>query len=398
MEKTDAESRGWEIVKQVNELLNSIGSGIPSQDTSISARRLLAQYLKLNTSKPSRLHSAILSCAVKMAPLFPDFHFVPLLDLWGLQYLRPEDSEGHTSDDGKRFPSLVERMIKAYAYSLLFHPDEHLSTELELRLKSAIQQKGYIAAELDGNIRVTTIAIATRLITKEVRNRKMTFVALLMPDGKEMITEVHTITQYQRMRYDDIPNKTFRILPRHSDKGNVRIEAAYPCNVNVEEYFQTCVGYVEHIDNVHKHIHIFDNHSRHFVSLYTGNTNISVGSYVKFIPVIPQESNFKTAIITSVLNDGPEEFGYRNVTVTFANEEQGFCSWELLADADGEVHPIIETGANETQEPATKGYINKALCDHIGRPLPGKGERLQIITFLKRGKDRKKRPFVVHFK
>lgn len=313
------ESMGWEIVKQLNEGLTVTGYNTLPIISSINARKMLADYFRLNVTKPSKLHSAILSCATKMALFFPDFRYVPFLEMWGLQNLRPEDSEVKVTNDGKRFHSLSERMAVAYAYSLAFRPDEHLSQREEQLLKPVLLQKGYGITEKDGKLAITV-----------------------------------------------------------------------------------AVGYVEHIDTVHRHIHIYDNESRHFVHSYANGTNANgiagVGAYVRFMPVIPHDSSFKSAVILSVLEDGAEAFGYRNATVTYSNQEQGYCAWELLPDADGKVMPIVETGTSEQQEPCTKGYINKTLCDSLNRPMPKKGDNLQIVTFLKRGRDMKKRPVVVFYR
>lgn len=392
------ETRGWEIVKQLNEGLAVKGYNAVPNLSSLDARKLLAEYFKLTISKPSRLHSAILSCATKMAMAFPDFHFVPFLKMWGFENLRPEDSEAKVMDDGKRFPSLCERMTKAYAYSIMFHPNEHLSYEEEQVIKPVLIKKGYSVLEKDGMLVIAVPAISTRVFQSEVRGRQMTFVTLMTPSGNEVICEVHTVTQYGKIPYGDIMNQCFNILLRTSEKGNLRVEAAYLSSENVESGFTTAVGYVEFIDTNHKHIHVYDNESRHFVQSYISETMIKEGSYVRFIPIIPLESKFKSAVITSVLDNGPEKFGLRNVVVTYVNEEQGYCAWELLPEADGTVHPIIETGATDAQEPGTKGYINKVLCDRLGSRLPVKDEKLQVVSFLKRGKDRKKRPVVVYFK
>lgn len=392
------ETQGWDIVKQLNEVLTVTGYNTVPVSKSIDCRKLLAEYFKLTVRKPSRLHSAILSCATKMAMAFPDFHFVPFLKMWGLENLRPEDSEAKVTDDGKRFPSLSERMTKAYAYSLMFHANEHLSHDEEQIIKPILLRKGYSVIEREGRLVIAMPAISTRVFQSEVMGRQMTFVNLMTPSGNEVISEVHTVTQYRKMSYGDLLNQCFNILLRTSDKGNLRVEAAYLSSENVESGFATAVGYVEFIDTNHKHIHVYDNESRHFVQPYMSETNIKEGSYVRFIPIIPIESKFKSAVITSVLDNGPEIFGLRNAKVTFTNEEQGYCAWELLPEADGKVHPIVEKDAKDEQEPGTKGYINKVLCDRLGCRLPAKDEKIQIVSFLKRGKDRKKRPIVVYFK
>lgn len=377
------QTRGWEIVRELN-------SGVPTMG-ALAARRLLAEYFTLGVRKPSRPHSAILSAAVKMAQVFPEFHFVPFLNIWGLENIRPEDSEARVDETGKRFPSLIERMTKAYAYSLLFHGEEHLTPEQEALLVPTLQRKGYQVAKEGGGLRLTSSAIATRVFQAEVRRRKMTFVQLLLPDGTEIVTEVHTLTAFCRMRYEEIEGKVFDVLLRTSDAGKLRVEAAV-LNTGTGCSFETAIGYIDRIDLGHHHIHIFDQYSRHLVAKFT-STCPGPGQYVEFIPTIPKEGNFKTAVIRRVLENGAEAFGYRDVVVTYTNEEKGYAAWELLPDATGVVVPLTEKGADT--EPAVKGYINKQLTDRIGRQLPKKGDRLRIVVFLKRGKDGKKHPCVV---
>jgi len=387
------ETRGWEIVKSLNDSLKA-----KDASESVALRKLLAEYMKLGCKKPSRLHSAILSCAVKMAVTFPDFHFVPFLDLWGLENLRQEDSNTLTDESGKRLPSLAERMTKAYAYSLLFHPEERLSAEAESMIKPTLIKKGFVTKCHDSDVQIVISAIATRTFHTEVRRRKMLFVQLLTEDGEEIITEVHTVTAFSKIRYNEIEGRLYNVILRTSDNGKRRVEAMCLSQRMVADCFETAIGYIEHVDTTHCHIHVFDNLSRHFVSKYSTPTTVrKEGQYVEFIPVIPKEGNFKSAIIVRMMDNGPEVFGYRNVVITYSDEEKGFAAWELLPESDGEIHPIVESNAMTPQVPATKGYINQSLATTKGMSLPKIGDKLRIITFLKRGKDGKKRPVVVDY-
>ncbi len=412
MDMNTNETRGWEIVKQLNEGLGTASSAngraaVPAF-TALAARQLLAEYIKLGCQKPSRLHSAILSCALKMAVEFPEFHFVPFLDIWDVANLRPEDSEARMDDSGRHFPSLVERMTKAYAYSLLYHPNERLETGLEQTMKSVLSRKGFVVTEKDGHLQLTTTVIATHTFQAEVRGRKMTFVSLLTPEGDELSVEVHTITAHCRMRYEDIPHHFFDVLPRTSEGGKLRVEAAVPSTVEAAvpstspaaSSFETTIGYIDHIDYGHKHIHVFDRESRHLVSKFASCISMQEGQYVEFIPLIPKEGNFKEAIITHVFSaeEGRQAFGYRAAVITYSDVAKGYCTWELLPDENGIIHGIVETGAKEPQEPAVKGYISQSLCTSLCCSLPERDTPIQIVTFLKRGKDKTKRPVVVYFK
>lgn len=389
MPDTSPLSRGWEIVRTLNNSVPTI--------SSIEARKLLAEYVKLmqlpaslgDNASIRQLHSAILSVAVKMAQAYTDFRFVPFLNLWGIENLRPEDSESGVDSQGKRFPSLVERMAKSYAYSLLFHPDDHLESELEALLIPHLQRKGFVLSSQSEGI--THHLLATNTFTTEVRGRKMTFVNLISPDGTELSAEVHTLTAHAPLRYSEISGKMFSVLLRTSEKGNLRIEAAILSSQPVSDVFPTSIGYIENIDLNHRHIHVFDNQSRHLVAMMDAASNVVIGSFVQFLPIIPKESKFKSAIILRTLSDeeGPEAFGYRKARVTYVDNDKGYLSWELLP---GEP-PIIETGT--TAPSYTKGYLNlQSTNTHHLTP----NTEFSLIVYLKRGKDGQKRPHVVKVK
>lgn len=389
MSDTSPLSRGWEIVRTLN---NSVPT-IPS----IEARKLLAEYVKLmqlpaslgDNASIRQLHSAILSVAVKMAQAYTDFRFVPFLNLWGIENLRPEDSESGVDSQGKRFPSLVERMAKSYAYSLLFHPDDHLESELEALLIPHLQRKGFVLSSQSEGI--THHLLATNTFTTEVRGRKMTFVNLISPDGTELSAEVHTLTAHAPLRYSEIPGKMFSVLLRTSEKGNLRIEAAILSSQPVSDVFPTSIGYIENIDLNHRHIHVFDNLSRHLVAMLDSSPNVVNGSFVRFLPVIPKESKFKSAILLNILSEeeGADAFGYRKARVTYVDHDKGYLSWELLS---GEP-PIIEVGT--TSPSFTKGYLNlQSTNTHHLTP----NTQISLIVYLKRGRDGQKRPHVVRLK
>lgn len=278
-------------------LFHSLNDGV-GKCSSVELRRMLASYFGMHPEHPSKLHSAILSVAVKMATQYPDFHFVPFLNIWGLENLRPEDGEWATDASGRRIPSLLERLAKAYVYSLVFHPDECLAPELE---------------------------------------------AIIAP----LLEKVGTIP--------------------------------------------SAVGYVEYIDLEHSHIHIYDNQSRHFVAIKSP-IMAQVGQFVRFIPIIPQHSKFKSAIIYEVYqqDEGSVAFGYHRAKVTAVDPGDKYISWEIT---DGTT--IVETG---TSEPSyTTGYISEQLMQSKGT-RPKYGDSLLLTVFLKRGKEGKKRPIVVDYK
>lgn len=284
------QTQGWNLLRSLNDGVGKL--------SSVELRRLLASYFDMKLEHPSKLHSAILSVAVKMATQYLDFRFVSFLNIWGLENIRPEDGEGGVDASGKYFPSLLERLAKAYAYSLIFHPDERLAPELESIIAPLLQKIGTIP---------------------------------------------------------------------------------------------TAIGYVEHIDIEHSHIHVYDNLSRHFVAVKSP-IMAQIGQFVQFIPVILLQSKFKSAIIYKVLSadDGFSTFGDHQAKVTFVDSEQNYCKWELT---DGTT--IVEAG---TTEPSyTTGYLSEQLIQSKGN-IPKLGDTLHLTVFLKRGKDGRKYPHVVDYK
>lgn len=82
-------------------------------------KALLNKYLKLDTERPSKLHSAILGEAVKVEKNTPlQFRIRDFVRLWGLENLRPEDWEQFRTDNGHTASSLVEKLISVYAKEL----------------------------------------------------------------------------------------------------------------------------------------------------------------------------------------------------------------------------------------------------------------------------------------
>lgn len=75
------------------------------------AKRFINDYLKLNTEKPSLLHTCILQLADKIAKE-GKLNMGAFTRIWGLENLRPEDYDPYISDDGNSYPSLAERVIQ----------------------------------------------------------------------------------------------------------------------------------------------------------------------------------------------------------------------------------------------------------------------------------------------
>ncbi|NPD81459.1 hypothetical protein HPS57_05675 [Prevotella sp. PINT] len=145
---------------------------------------------------------------------------------------------------------------------------------------------------------------------------------------------------------------------------------------------QKTIGYVDRYDAKHKHYHIFDPLSRHFVAI-DPPTPPTVGSYVRFAPVIPEKGNFKTAVALSPENhhNGRRAFGIMKARVKYINLEKEYFAYELLS-------PISPTPEGEITK---EGYANLSLA---GSAQLTENQEIHIILFLKRGKDGKKRNYI----
>lgn len=394
---------GWTLLRFLN---NAIKEG-----KSVESRRILTDYVKnvfyhgadriaITDDKrmglSPKLHSAILSSATKMAISFPDFHFVPFLKLWDIANLQPDDYQPFVDESGKHFPSLVQKLHKAVGYSKLFHPDES-SDAISLPVLP------------DAPLYAVVKMLVSHISVSDVKGRKMTFAHLISVGGTVLTTEVHALTSFSKTHYSDLPGLLFDVLLRKTDKVHVETaklnsEGREPGNA--DSVFTPAVGYVEHIDLQHNHIHIYDNHSRHFVAV-NSHLRPQVGQYVLFTPIIPKDNPFKSAIIRTVYSseDGKAAFSYRTAKITYTDTVKGFCAWELQPESDGTVRPIVETIGTlaapqqaPSQDDTTKGYLSQQLLQSKGNTLPAVGTIIHIIVFLKRGKDGTKRPYVVEYR
>lgn len=397
------ENYGWLIVK----LLNSD----EMERDSLHSRLYLSEYMHLPSPRPSRLHSAILGAACKMAQRFADFRFGAFLQMWDVRHLRPEDLAPGKLQDGKTCLSLAERATKAYMHSLLLRPDDCLEREQLDLLRPVAQKMRYYSPRP---------MLVTRVTKGEVRGRTIRFAHLIDARGLELSCEIHNLLpnplapsadgrHYAGVGqiYDVLPREKQHFADESRDADVCRIEQAYLSLKPIAEVFPTAVGYVESYDAGHQHFHIFDQYSRHLVADAAaqrlgqyGQISLTAGDYVLFAPIIPASKApgkrvFKQAhiIYKYAREEGPAAFGFREAKVTFVNAEKQYYSWEL-ADA---ASPIVEDG---TTEPAfTSGFVSfgEGRGPHRGAvPVPAVGQTIRLVVYLKRGKDRQKRPHVVY--
>lgn len=229
----------------------------------------------------------------------------------------------------------------------------------------------------------------------------MYFAKLVGSYGTELSCEVHKLTEHNKMKYAELSNKLFSILPRLSKDGTMRVDGAILSKQPMEKSFPKCAGYIENIDINHNHIHIYDSLSRHLVC-EGGLRNVKVGQYVEFFPIVPKTDKFKSAIINKVYStsEGRMAFGPKPVRIKYVDKVKGYCTWELIAstlvgDSVEKLSPIVEAG---TTEPSyTSGFLSSQTIQAKGIEMPSVGSEMRITVFLKRGKDRVKRPHVVDF-
>ena len=381
------ERYAWVIVKSIQAHIAELGS--------VTCRQLLADYLLLPLPCPSRLHSAILSVATQMANTFPDFHFVTFLNRWEVQNIRPEDYEQPTIE-GNTYPSLAERLIRAYLHALLLRPEETLpSTPV---LDSLLRQHQYL---LPRPMLVTRIKEA-----KGQDNRRYHFVTLDSPEGLQVECESHTLKPHplhpvpEGKRHWVNIGQIYDVVLRQkkktatSSQPTFAVQQAYISPVHTATIFPTAVGFIEHIDTTHNHIHIYDSQSRHFVASVQRYSYHKAGDFVRFIPVTPLNTRFKTAIITSAATAA--DFPLREIRITAVHPDKNYAVWQLSSPDDTitELLSPLQTRNGEISPSFTSGAL---FTDRLMQPeasMPTVGQSLKAIIFLKRGKDGQKHPFV----
>lgn len=407
---------GWTFVKALLQNLPEIDS--------VTARQLLADCIKLPMERPSRFHSALLAAAVKVAQAYPEFHFATFLKMWGIENLRPEDKEQQKSADGKVFLSLEERAIRSLAHSLLVHPED----------RQLLQTAGF-----DSLLSSFGLTILPMLVTRIKQamgkdGRRYTFVTLTSPEGIEIEcishslqpSPLHPLSEGKRHYVNigqlyDVLLRSKATVPDASPSGS---DATVPdasassstilssclSSQRPSEVFPTEIGYIEHIDTEHSHIHVYDSHSRHFVASVQRFSREKEGDFVRFIPIIPTQNKFKTAIIlATVPSDSSEVHSIlREIRITTINKEKGYAAWELV-NKDTPITELLsplQLSQGETSPSFTTGYLNltaiipDASSSGVTATVPDAsasaliGTSHRALIYLKRGKDKQKRPFV----
>lgn len=362
-----------------DELLESIATGAAHPDDtnwkifrylqhnyktmeSVTARTLLAAYMKLHVKRMSLIDSCMLGMAVNISETYGDFKLPKFLEAWGYdQFLRPQDLQRQTGNDGRQYLSLKERVERALQSYRLHHPEES-----------------------DGECEGVVSMYAAKVFEKEKDGRKRRYVKLVATNGSELIADSHQFP----CRPWEISGRMFDVLTRVSKQGNERVSDIVASRKRVDEVFSVEVGFVEFIDESHGHIHVYDSQSRHFVAEKSACSalKISVGNYVRFCPIIANGDHFKSAAILNVMDkyEGRKAFGIYEAKVEYANVKDRYIRYS------------IESAIRYTPEGniIKAGFASTANLPEDVRNGMVQGSHVHLVLFLKRGKDGMKHNYV----
>ena len=395
------ENYAWLIVK-------ALSSDLLASD-SVRSRQYLAEAIHLPLPRPSKLYSALLGAACKMAQRFPEFRFGAFLKMWDLQNLRADDYLSVSVGDGKAIPPLARRVAKNYMHALLLHPADEVPAEQLQPLRNVLEEMRYLHPH---------VMMVTKVSPVKMQRGTMYVACLIDAYGFEIpfcpVADLkpHPLHSSKDARHYVNVGQLYDVLLRKKEPGdNSRaldpkygVEAAYLTSAPFGEAYPVAVGYVESYDAAHQYYHVYDGLSRHFVADAAnenfgrfGRPTIQVGDFVQFAPIIPYTHDkgkkvFKRAHIihTYTREEGPQAFGLREVRVAQVDTSRKFYRWELTEPS----HPIVEEG---TTEPSfTSGFVSLDDDREPRNAVPAVGQTLQIVVYLKRGKDQQKRPHVVH--
>ena len=344
----------WKIFRYLQNNYKTIGS--------VTARTLLAAYMKLHVKRMSLIDSCMLGMAVNISETYSDFKLPKFLEAWGYdQFLRPQDLQRQTGKDGRQYLSLKERVERALQSYRLHHPEES-----------------------DGECEGVVSMYAAKVFEKEKDGRKRRYVKLVATNGSELIADSHQFPCRPR----EISGRMFDVLTRVSKQGNERVSDIVASRKRVDEVFSVEVGFVEFIDESHGHIHVYDSQSRHFVAEKSACSalKISVGNYVRFCPIIANGDHFKSAAIVSVMDkyEGRKAFGIYEAKVEYANVKDRYIRYS------------IESAIRYTPEGniIKAGFASTANLPEDVRNGMVQGSHVHLILFLKRGKDGMKHNYV----
>ena len=344
--------KGWHIYRHLSTYM-------AHPLTSTEARTLLLTYMQLPLEHPSLLHSLMLGMALKMADVYPDFKLPAFLHLWDISNLRPEDMQRQQGADGKVHSSLMERLTRTTLRYQTKHPSEPIDPDVLSRMAPETERMGFLPIKP---------MVAIKMFESVKEGRKMRFVKLVGQEGEELSADWHLF----HAKPWEIVGQMYSVLARRSaESGTLRADTIGPATQRVEEVFPQRIGFVEAYDESHRHYHVFDSESRHFVA-EAPKVRPVVGGYVWFCPIVPAVDKFKSAIVLrrETAGAGRQAFGLTAAKVTHINTEKQYFAYQT---ADG-----------------SKGFANSGLLP----ALAAVGMEVDLIIYLRRGKDGEKRPHV----
>lgn len=344
----------WKIFRYLQSNYKTMGSQM--------ARTLLAAYMKLHVKRESLINSCMLGMALKISETYSDFKLPNFLKAWGYDScLRAEDMRRQTGKNGRQYLSLKERVDRALQSYMLHHPEEG-----------------------NGECEGVVSMYAVKVFDKETNGRKRRFVRLVAKNGTDFIADSHQFP----CRPWEICGRMFDVLTRVSLQGNERVSDIVVSKHRVDDVFSVEVGFVDFIDELHGHIHVFDSQSRHFVADKAAHPSLSVAvdSYVRFCPIIVNGEHFKSAAIVATVDkyDGRKAFGIYEARVDYANHDDQYIRYTIHS-------PIRQTPEGVISQ---SGFASTATLSEDDRRSIVLGSHVRLVLFLKRGKDGMKRNYV----
>jgi hypothetical protein len=128
-------SLGWELYRLTKPMFATENIDV------YAIKKMLAQYMRLHSERPSLLHSLFLGLADKLIGN-ANFNLVLFCKMWDLNNLRDEDFEPYVDDGGKSYPSLAEKVIQHSVKQALDNNAYAAIEELLPHLDMAINQAG----------------------------------------------------------------------------------------------------------------------------------------------------------------------------------------------------------------------------------------------------------------
>lgn len=344
----------WKIFRYLQSNYKTMGSQM--------ARTLLAAYIKLHVKRESLVNSCMLGMALKVSETYSDFKLPNFLKAWGYDScLRAEDMRRQTGKDGRQYLSLKERVDRALQSYMLHHPEEG-----------------------NGECEGVVSMYAAKVFDKETNGRKHRYVKLVAKNGTDFIADSHQFP----CRPWEICGRMFDVLTRVSSKGNERVSDIVVSKHRVDDVFSVEVGFVDFIDELHGHIHVFDSQSRHFVADKAAHPSLSIAvdSYVRFCPIIVNGDHFKLAAIVATVDkyEGRKAFGVYEARVDYANHDDQYIRYTIDS-------PIGHTPEGVISK---SGFASTATLSESDRRGIVQGSHVRLVLFLKRGKDGMKRNYV----